>query len=333
VLCTFLLLSIIFVVLDIPHGYDATSLRTLMGPIYRSVFVPTISFFAEIIKSLFPWPFIALIVIALIAWGPAAVREILSALKMEFGGFKLEGGGKVPDMLKKDLSDAHKVVERANAAIAEAYSSAKAYAAELRDKHEIPVLVSEVAIQVAHLIGSRCPEDYRMTLHIPDLVFYDRLFQFTEYYNKAGKRSSENRAGRTLSIRYGIIGRVWRSGVPEIEGDLITSADRNQLGPNPSPQEMERFIARRWGLLLEEVGKVRPYNSYAAFRLEKAQKWLGVLYFDSKKPNAFAEPDQLKALQGQVESALSDSGLLEKLLEVNRDVAPWSGRIQVFRSD
>jgi hypothetical protein len=53
VLCTFLLLSIIFVVLDIPHGYDATSLRTLIGPIYRSVFVPTISFFAEIFKSLF----------------------------------------------------------------------------------------------------------------------------------------------------------------------------------------------------------------------------------------------------------------------------------------
>jgi len=132
VLCTFLLLSIIFVVLDIPHGYDATSLRTLVGPIYHLVFVPTISFFAEIFKSFFPWPIIVLIVIALIAWGPAEVREVLSALKMEFGEFKFEGGSKVPDMLKKDLIDARKVVERANAAIAEAYTSANAYAAELR---------------------------------------------------------------------------------------------------------------------------------------------------------------------------------------------------------
>jgi hypothetical protein len=183
------------------------------------------------------------------------------------------------------------------------------------------------------LIGPRCPEDYRVTLYIPDLVFSDRLFQLTEYYNKAGKRSSENRAGRTFSIRYGIIGRVWRSGVSEVEGDLITVADRTELGSNPSLQDVERFIARRWGLLLEEAVKVRAYNSYGAFRLQKADKSLGILFFDSRNPNAFAEPDQLKTLQDLIASVLRDSDLVDKLLEVHREVAPWSGRIQVFRND
>lgn len=331
-LCAILLLSIIFVVFDIPPGYNVSSLRALVGPVYLAVFAPAISFLADIIKLLFPWPIVALCLVALIAWGPTEVRDALGRLKMKFAGFEFEGGGQVAEELKKELTDTQKIVERANSAIAEAYESAKAYSTELRDKYDIAVLVSEVATQIATVIGARCPDEYRVTLYIPDFLFTDRLFQFTEYYSKDGRRITEGRAGRVFSVRYGVIGRVWRSGVNEIEGDLITRLDWLQLGPNPTPQDVERFIARRWGLLLEEAVKVRPYNSYGAFRLARADKSLGVLYFDAKKPNAFAEPDELQALEKKIRSLLTDSELTQKLLDLNREVAPWIGRIQIFHN-
>ena len=94
------------------------------------------------------------------------------------------------------------------------------------------------------------------------MVFSDRLYQLSEYYDKHGRRIPGERSGRTYSIRYGIIGRVWRSGVAEVEGELISAEDRHQIGDNPDVRELEKFIARRWGLTLEEAVKVRPYQSY-----------------------------------------------------------------------
>ena len=106
-----LLLSIIFKGLEIPHGFQSTSLRGLILEVLSLIILPTIVFLGEIIKSLFPWPVIAVAALLLIGWGPDRVRELLSSSKFELPGFKFEGGA--TSALKREMGDAQKVVASA----------------------------------------------------------------------------------------------------------------------------------------------------------------------------------------------------------------------------
>jgi hypothetical protein len=253
----------------------------------------------------------------------------LEVRTLEVAGFEYDGT-EVASTFKKELGEAAEIVDRANQEIGEAYKSAKAYASQLRDRYQIGIFASKVAIAVAEIIGPVCPQDYRLTLYLPDFVFSDRLYQFTEYYNKRGEQLPGERAGRTYSVRYGIIGRVWRSGVAEIEGELISTQDRALFLKDQGP--IEKFIARRWGLSLEEAIHVKEYNSYGAIRLSIAESKVGLIFFDSKLVNGFGdEAAREKALKA-IEAMLVNSPLLPKLLEISHEVAPWSGRIQIFRN-
>jgi hypothetical protein len=288
--------------------------------------------FGEMLKSLSPWGLIVFVVIFVILRGPSWVRETLSSAKWELpGGLKFDGSA-VPASFRKELSEAARIVDRANRELGEAYSSAHAFASQLRDRHNISSIVGSLTSEIVQLIGDRCPADFRLTLYVPDFIFSDRLYQFTAYYDRSGHPLPDSKVGRTFSIRYGIIGRVWRSGVSEIEGELISQSDKEQLEPNHSEKELERFIARRWGLSLDEAIHVKKYNSYGALKLNRADKSVGVLYFDSKATNAFCEPSDLKELEAKLSKTLEGSSLVLKLLEISNEVAPWSGRIQIIRN-
>jgi hypothetical protein len=333
--CVFLLLLVVFVVFKIPLGIGQLTIGRFIVIVYQHSVLPLIIFLADLFKSLFPWPFIALILIALYLWNRNLLKELLSSIgTVEFPGFKIEGRTTdASEVLHKELSDAQKGVERVNKEIEEAYTTAHTYAVQLRDKHEISQFVGKLASDIANTFESSCPGDYRLTVYIPDLVFSDRLYQFTEYYDKSGARISDDRAGRAFSIRYGIIGRVWRSGVPEMEGDLISSEDRNQmeqLGESPhDPDHLVRFIARRWGMTLEEVARHARYKSYGALRVETATKPIGIVYFDSKQRDAFGQSSKMIPAIGTL---IRNSKLLERMAEINREVAAWSGRIQIYRN-
>jgi hypothetical protein len=324
----FLLLSIIFVVLEVPLGFQSLTFRNLIVEVFYAAVVPTIGFTSEIIRSLFPWPILVILALLLVAWGPDRVKEILSSAKFELpGGIKFEGGATAPDAFKKEMGDAQKIVTKTNKEIEEAYSAAKTYVVQLRDAYQVDKLVADLAARIAVVIGPQCPDDYRLTVYVPDLVFSDRLYQLVEYYDNRGRRITEGRFGRAFSIRYGIIGRVWRSGVAEVEGELISTEDRAQIGDSNDVRELERFIARRWGLTLDEAVRVRPYQSYGAMRIDRGDKPLGVVFFDSKKKNAFGDSDIAK----KINDAVQDSDLAISLLEISREIANWS-RIQIFRN-
>jgi len=325
-LATILFFSIIFVVLEIPHGLQTVTLRGLIVEVFYRVLAPGIIFVGEITKSLFPWPIVALLGLFLIGWGPDRIREILASANLEFPGFKFRGGAAAPDAFKREMGDAQRVVESANKEIAEAYRTAKTYVAQLRDSYGIDRLVGELSAEVAQALGPSCPDDYRFTVYVPDLVFSDRLYQLSEYYDSNGRRMAGERAGRTFSIRYGIIGRVWRSGVPEVEGELISAEDWNLIGENYSVRDLEKFIARRWGLTLDEAVKIRPYQSYGSIRIERGDKPLGLVFFDSKQKDAFNSAS-LEA----IDEIVQDSDLAVTLLEISREIGQWS-RIQIFRN-
>lgn len=328
-LSSILLLSILFVVLDVPHGFQSVSLRSLIIDVYWAALVPVIAFVAEILKSLFPWPVLAILVLGLLVWGPERIREFVLSLNFELPGLvKVVGGKTASDAFKKELGDAQRRGAQADKEINEAYESARVYLSQLRERYEIDKLASDLSVQVAGIIGKSCPDDYRFTLYVPDLVLEGRLYQLVEYYNKEGRRITDNRAGRTFSIRYGIIGRVWRSGVPEVEGELISPSDRHQLGPTPTITELEQFIARRWGLTMDEVIRIKDYQSYGSIRIERANKPLGVIFFDSKRKNAFGDKSEL---QKRVQVLVLESQLILGLLELNREIASWH-RIQIVGS-
>lgn len=322
-----LLLSIIFVLLEIPHGFQAVTLRALIVDTFSSVIAPFLVFLGEIVRSLFPWPIIVVAALLLIAWGPDRVREMLASANLELpGGIKYRGGAAPPDAFKREMGDAQKIVASANKEIEEAYAAAKTYVVQLRERHEIDNKVGALSSRIASIIGPACPDDYRLTIYVPDLVFSDRLYQLVEYYDGQGRRTSEGKFGRAFSIRYGIIGRVWRSGVAEIEGELISLEDRNQIRDHEDVRELDRFIARRWGLTLDEAVRVQPYQSYGAMRIERGDKPLGLVFFDSKKKNAFAG-----SVVEKINVAVQDSDLAVTLLEISREIAQWS-RIQIFRT-
>ena len=326
ILAVFLLLSIILVGLKIPVGVEPPSLANLALILYHKIFLPFLLYFAEIFRSLLPWPAFAFLVLSLIAWGPdhgAGIISNIGTLELP-GGIKFVGRTPLPKEFQRELGEAARTVDKANKAIEDAYDGVKSFATFLRERHDIPQLVSVLASTIAQQIGQLCPDDFRLTLYVPDFIFNDRLYQFTEYYNKRGERIAGDRAGRAYSIRYGIIGRVWRSGIDEIEGELVPPAELDGVNEN-----IESLIARRWGLTLVEAEHVRQYNSYAAFRLRRADRNVGLLYFDSKSVNAFGNK---AALQEAILGLLVDGPLVGKLLEISSEIRDWSGRIQIYRN-
>lgn len=331
-LSAILFLTILFSVLEVPLGIQPITVGQSLALIFQSGVLPALTIIGEMLKSLSPWGIIVFVVIGVILLGPPWIREALSSAKWELpGGIKFDGTV-VPASFRKELSEAARIVDRANKELGDAYSSAHSFASQLRESHNISSMVGNLAKEVGQLIGERCPPDFRLTLYVPDFIFSDRLYQFTDYYDQFGNRLPDSRVGRTFSIRYGIIGRVWRSGVSEIEGQLISQSDRDQLGESASDEELERFIARRWGLSLDEAIHVKKYNSYGALKLSRAGKSVGLVFFDSKIANAFCEPAHLKELETKLSRMLNGSLLVVKLLEISNEVAPWSGRIQIIRN-
>jgi hypothetical protein len=148
-----------------------------------------------------------------------------------------------------------------------------------------------------------------------------------EYYDKHGKQVSNDKSGRAFSIRYGIIGRVWRSGVPEVEGELISAEDRALIKDLSDSTEVEKFIARRWGLTLDEAARIRSYQSYGAIRIERGERPPGLIYFDSRRTNAFGDSD----VHAQLNRLVQNSELAVGLLEISREVSQFT-RIRIFRS-
>ncbi|MDI4233414.1 hypothetical protein OZ411_11375 [Bradyrhizobium sp. Arg237L] len=325
-LTAILLLSIIFVALEVPHGFESVSLRVLIRDTFSWTVVPLIVFVGEIVKSLFPWPIVIALAFGLIVWGPDRVRELLSSLKLEVPGV-IKIDGTATDTFRKELSDARKTAGRTNKEIEEAYVAAKDYVVQIRKRHKIDALVGNLSSEVARIVGDTCPEDFRLTVHIPDLVFDDRLYQLVEYYDKRGEQVTKDKSGRAFSIRYGIIGRVWRSGVAEIEGELISAEDRALIKDISDVRELEKFIARRWGLTLDEAARIRPYQSYGAIRIERGDKPPGLVFFDSKVKNAFDGA----ASRNEIGRAVQESDLAVSLLEISREVSQFP-RIQIFRS-
>ncbi len=112
-------------------------------------------------------------------------------------------------------------------------------AARLVSRHQIErELAKFVDDEVFVRFGRESLGDtFRCTIHIPDPVQEGYLYQLLNYYPPQGGRPY-----RSFSDRYGIIGKVWRSEVPEIVGTLL-----RELPAHATQEQKIIRITRDWG--------------------------------------------------------------------------------------
>jgi hypothetical protein len=127
-------------------------------------------------------------------------------------------------------------------------------------------------------------EDYRSTIHVRNFLFADTYLQLVPYLPAGGRP-----AGRSWSIRYGIVGRTWRHEESTGEGDLQTST---------------QDLIDGWGMTKEEADKARASKPalLAVVLKDSGGKPVGIYYADSQTKNAFGEnQDQWLAVARKIE--------------------------------
>ena len=86
ILMVMLLLSVLFMALNVPLEFEPFTLGGSLKLIYSAAVVPVLVLVGEILKSFSPWGFIAFAVLALILRGPVWIREKLNLFTLEVVG-------------------------------------------------------------------------------------------------------------------------------------------------------------------------------------------------------------------------------------------------------
>lgn len=142
---------------------------------------------------------------------------------------------------------------------------------------------------------------FRCTIHIPDPVRYGRLYQLVDYVPAGLGR------GRAFSVRYGIIGKVWRTEEPKLANDLFES----QSIQGTHEQEIDEIMSN-WGMDRREAESALKHRSYFCFPLSFEQRKVGLLYMDAEEKNSFDDDRQAEVL-AEAQEALAP--LVNKMLD------------------
>ncbi len=122
------------------------------------------------------------------------------------------------------------------------------------------------------------PPGVRATIHVPDIVVNDYLYQLVPYYPRPAAGGA---VGRRFSQRYGLIGRAWRLQQSKGHGEAVHGADAATQ------------LIERWGMTADEAADnthLRPAILCVILKdPEAAHVPIGLLYIDSTEPNAFSQ--------------------------------------------
>lgn len=121
------------------------------------------------------------------------------------------------------------------------------------------------------LDGRMGPGPYRATVHIPDPLFENWLYQVLDYHPQGSGR------GRRFDSRAGIIGLAWRTG-------------QTQALPDAANLTIAQLI-ENWSMTRREAA-ARTREAYGALLAvlltdPEGPRQVGVLYLDSTDPNRF----------------------------------------------
>lgn len=214
--------------------------------------------------------FLLVITILLLLWTSGVLGRLLDRVS-GFSGF-----GFSFDFTEKSARETRDSVEQGLGAIRLAIQ--RKLAADVRAAG-----LQEALRSVVRATALNTKKGYRCTIHIPDPLYANQLYQLLDYYPKGGG------AGRTFSARAGIIGLAWRNLSTEMwhQDTRITEEDlRRQWGMTATEAE------RR-----ESADRKKVFLAVALFDVKDAVP-IGVFYFDAEDPEDLGLPESSDADEG-----------------------------------
>lgn len=155
-------------------------------------------------------------------------------------------------------------------------------------------------------------EAFRCTVHVEDVLFTETLYQLLDYYP-----ASRGSRGRTKSIRFGIVGKAWRSRTDQVE----------RVSTDP------QILIRDWGMTKEQaLSAGQGQRSFAAILLhDEHGARVGVVYFDSAEENAFGlRTNEVAEFASTVQLGAGQLGITKALAELSEDLRGRSPFIPIY---
>ncbi|MBO4227395.1 hypothetical protein [Bradyrhizobium neotropicale] len=153
---------------------------------------------------------------------------------------------------------------------------------------------------------------YRVTLHVPDTLEAEMLYQLIEYYPPGPFPKSR---GRRKSIRFGAIGKAWR-------------LQKSDYSPTVSTQPAE--LIKDWGMTAEEADAAgRGRKTFLSVIIRDESKIpLGIFYMDAL-PSNFLGQKTLEEIEHDILEQCSSSKLTAELVKVRTKMQEQAARPKI----
>ncbi len=271
-----------------------------------------LSWLAPIVSSFFPWPFLILVVLFLspirdalntFVAGFASLPRAVTAINV--AGLKLNLD---PAKAKEVLSVSSELV---NANFDRVVGS-EVERLKIWSKFESVVKKALDPIVDQALIAGKDRPQYRVTIHMPDTLQPESLYQLLEYYPL--EPLSDTR-GRRKSIRFGAIGKAWRLQRSEYSDTV--------------PTKREELI-EHWGMTKEEAEQAgRGRQTFLAVIIrDNAQVPLAIFYMDALPPRLLGSRTASE-ISDAILAECASSKLVENLVKVRAKMEEQVARPQL----
>lgn len=251
------------------------------------------------LAELWPWPFIAAVIILLLVLTGAGrdwtakflgrirelhLKDILTIILDPATKSKIEKDAKVYMEINKEI-------------LKEQYEK-EVVKFDIINKFGL-VYKNNITPWFATNVVKGLPQDIRCTIHVPYALVGRSLYQLIHYWPEeigGGK-------GRILSERFGIIGMAFRLKSPVVS---------NKIPTDP------KILVKEWGMRLDEAQMKQERQSMSAIPLKNdAEAVIGVVYLDARKDNAFVLKNKNRnfgeMFEEEISNAFKETGLLEAI--------------------
>lgn len=258
----------------------------------------------EFVLLFAPWPFTILIALWILARSNSSMSLLLGLLgalrKVNLFGAEIE----LNEQTKRRIQSAAGDIE---SALQEYKERTDREFARIVARYQIEQALSKFIDSPELKAFRNDPDrDFRCTIHVPDPIRYDRLYQLVDYCPDGSGR------GRDFSVRYGIIGKVWRMEKMQLANDLF----QTKKAQRTHEEEIDEIMSD-WGMNRREAESALKHRSYFCFPLTYEDRKVGLFYIDAKEKNSFNETKEAevssraqKELAPLVAKALADSAAL-----------------------
>ncbi|MCC2681522.1 MAG: hypothetical protein K0S36_1086 [Nitrosospira multiformis] len=170
-------------------------------------------------------------------------------------------------------------------------------------------------------------QSLRFTIFVEDLLFTSTLCQLIDYYPNSGRST----AGRAWSLRYGMIGHVWR--LQRSHSETCVTTDEEQLVKEwgMTRDEVRNFVSKKKTFTTVVLTDEKKDNT--PLKKEDNSTPIGLFYVDSELEDAFAlalVDKSCAELHCLIENACVEFGLTQALKKVVRRIESRKLDIRIF---